>query len=357
MIGSIIMLVLIILFTVIGFAVGMVKGFAKTKTWAIEFTLSTLFAMAVGAATGGMLSSGTAAAAAAGIITLLSAIIFLCLFMFLFNLFQKLINKGLEKRKENGEKSGGLGVFNHVAGGFALAFKGFVMACIFVLAISTVVDLVQIDALTNFFLEIYDSAGWLAIKPHLFDFVIVGILFMALRHGYENGIISAFWSLVVLGMVVGAGFAAYHLAFNVEAFEGAAESLGDKLGSAFGGAEFVSNLGVTLAKLIIAVGLFILFAIVVAIIAKFVPRILNFAREGKTFFVIDGVLGAFVSVLLVLAIMLFVGSLLEPLAGMEFMLVFDSYFEKSLISNFIYRNNILLAFGMQPLVPIRKWLS
>ncbi len=356
MVGSIIMLVLIILFTVIGFIVGLVKGFSKTKTWAIEFVLSTLLSMAVGALTRGLIKDATGAAIA-GILTIISAIAFMLIIMLLARFVRNIINKHLDKRKEEGQKGGGLGVFNRVMGGFSLAFKGFVMSCILVLSVSTVIDLIQIESLKNAFLGVYESAGWLAIKPHIFDFVIVGILFMAVCHGFESGIINSLWSLVVLGLVVGAGFASYNLAFNTPAFAGAGEALGGKLAQAMGGSEMMANMGTTLAKVLITIGLFILFAILIAIIAKFVPRILNFVRTGKTFYVVDGVIGAIVSVIVVLAILLFIGSLIEPLYGMEFMLVFDSYFDKCLIANFIYTDNILLAFGMPSIIPIKNWLS
>ena len=292
---------------------------------------------------------------------LVAAALIVTVFIALFRLFKNLISRGLLRRKEEGRKAGGLGVFNRITGAFTLAIKGFVFAAIITLFILTNIDFSGFEPLKNSMFDVYDSAGWITIKPHIFDFVVVGVIFLCIRCGFTSGISSSIWSLMVLALIVGAGFMSYHLAFNVEAFNSPAQALGGSLEGPLSGAQnYLDMIGLTpevVARILILIGLFIIFAIVIFLISKFVPKVLHFARQGSAFYVIDGILGAFVALIIVLGILLFLGSILEPLHGLEFMATFDAYFEQSFVANYLYTNNILLSLGMTPVLPLRDWLA
>ena len=357
-IANIIILVLLIATGVIGLAVGLVKGYTKVKTWANDYVLATLFTILLGLIAKN--SEGTASAIF-GIVVLVCAAAFILLCALISKILQKFIAKRLERRKENGKKGGFLGLFNRLFGGFTLALKGITLSAIIVVVLLTVLDLSGIEAIKNAIADCYSGGLWVMIKPHIFDFIVVGIMQLCIRHGFENGIVSSAWSLFVVALVGLAGYISYHLAFNVAAFNGPAESFGEVLEGSLGSAvTFLSGIGITpvvLARIIILIGFFILFGIVVALVAKFVPRLLHFARMGSAFYVIDGVLGALVSTVVVVALLLIIGNILQPLQGLEFAATLDSYFEGATVANFIYTDNILISFGMPPLLPLRDWLA
>lgn len=356
MIINIILAALIGLFAVIGLIVGLVKGFTKVNTWANEYVFAAIISILLGA----LLKKTLPDAKIAGIIVIVAAAALILGFIGLSKLVKFLINRGFEKRENNMEPYGGLGVFNRICGGLTLALKGAVMAMIIGVSVLTVFELSQLSTLLGleFVGEFYSGGFWQFLQPHIFDFAIVGIMFLAIRHGYTSGISSALWGLFVVFLIAGAGFMSYNMVFNTQSFEGAAQSLGNSIAELFGAIpQGMEEMPVIISKWILTAVIFVLVTAVVILVSIFVPRLLDNARfRGKAFYITDGILGGLVLTVIVVGGILFVGSFLQPIATLEFMQPFTKYFESSTVATWFYDNNILAAMGVN-IFPLRDYLA
>ena len=350
-IGTII-LILVIAATVLGFIIGLCKGFAKVNSWGVEFALTALITTLVG---GAMAKEATVAK---GIATVIIAVALLLL----FSLFSSLIRKGFasSKRKKiarGKRRSGPSGFFDSVFGGVTLAVKGFVLAGVVSAFVLVALDLSQFAFVTESMADIYANPSWLTFKPMMMDFFYVGLITLAVKCGYSGGISNTVWGLLVLGMAAFAAFAAYHLAFNVESFQGAVGGLA----RVFAGEGEITDMSLTIARWALTAGLFLLMLVVVILIGIFGSKLWGAARNSKVFCAIDGVLGALFASAIVLGILLVLGNIVQPLAAdlekFPFMAQFTSYFETSGVATYFYNNDLLTLMGLQPLLPLAEWLS
>lgn len=78
---------------------------------------------------------------------------------------------------------------------------------------------------------------------------------------------------------------------------------------------------------------------------------------GKAFYVADGIIGAIVLYLIIIAAMLFIGAIIQPLQDFEFMKAFDNYFDTSTVAIYFYKSNLLIHMGLPEILPIAGWLS
>ncbi len=351
-------IVFLVAATLIGFIIGLCKGFANVRSWGVDYLLATFVTVGVGALINKAFDGGEPArVATGGIITLAVGV----LAILLFSLTSKLFRNGFKssKRKKvraGGKKSGPSGFFDSIFGGVALAAKGFVIAGVPSAFGLVVLDLAQIPALAQLTGGIFESAGWTAFKPLLMDFFYMAVIMAAIRSGFNSGITSALWVCCVIGMVFIAAYISYHLAFEVETFRGAVDSLANK----FAGGNAVGDTQLVMAKGALTGGLFLLMLVVIVLIGIFVPKLLASARNGTAFFVIDGVFGALFALVLVTGVLLFFGSFVQPISdGSEFafMAKFSSYFESSRVGTFFYDKNIMVLNGMEPVIPVREWLA
>ena len=350
---SIIILAVVLLFTVIGLIVGLVKGFKQVNTWGGEYILAALATIGIGA----ILKKAEVPVKIASIVMLSVALLTLLLFFLLSTLIKKSISRSFEKREDDMRKLGGVGVINRIFGGISLMFKGLVISSAILVSALVVLDLSHIAAVKDALQGVYQGKFWLWFKPFIFDFIIIGIIHLAVRHGYSSGISSALWKLIVFALAIGAAFMAYGLVFRTEIFVSASDALSGKVSGWM--SQFPVSEGATLniAKWIITAGIFGLLLIVVAVVSFFVSRVLTFARVGSTFYVVDGVIGVILSIIITLGVMLFIGSIIAPVSDLEFMAPFTEYFTTSKFATYFYNDNLLLAFGMKPLIPLRDWLS
>lgn len=346
---NIINLVVLIVFTVAGLIIGLVKGFKNAKSWGSDFLLSALATVGTGA----ILKVCDVSEKIAGIIVFACAIAFILLFTGLSKLVRHILERKFEQREDDMQKLGSVGVVNRLFGGYALAVKGFVIAASLCGLVYTVIDLTQIESLKSALDSVYEGNVWQMIKPYIFDFIILGIINLAVRHGFSNGISSALWGLIVLGLIAGSGFAAYNLVFKTELFDGAAESLGVRLEDMITN----SDLSFTVAQWLWVVILFVLMAVAVGVTSFFVSRVITFARLGTAYGVVDGILGAIVLTVIFTGAILFLGFLLEPISDLKFMTPFTDYFDGSTFARFFYTDNILTGFGLPELLPLRDWIT
>lgn len=383
---------------VVGGVIGALKGFTRVKSWGVEFILTGLLAIPVAGLISGKMRAG--ATVAAGFISLAVTIIFIGLFMFLFWLFRKLLEKRIEKRKqmsyyskyvENEQNtvkilgalaaddmkeykkltkrkikhSGGVwSVLNRVFGGLALAIKGVVIAGVLAAAFLAVLDFTRLaqdgGKLYSAFGKLFENGSWLFFKKYLFDFAVIGVLTICIKVGFSSGISSAMWSVIVIFMVIGAGALAVYFAFKVDDFITVAKALdghlADKLSSIAPVLEQMKLSTLFVSQCIIALGLFAVMLVAVILIAIFVPKLIDKARGGKIFATVDGVFGAIALTLVILGVLLTLGAVVNSVHDLEFMKVFNAYFEKSGIATYLYDYNMLNAMGVLKL-PLADYLQ
>lgn len=383
-----IILIAIVSLAFIGLIVGLAKGFTKVKSWANEYVLSAVLAILLGNVI------------ADGMDTVAGGITVLCItagLLLVFMLLSAWVRASLKKHRENRQKlsyykqynamvendenmadaiedgnrrkykklsrrkfkrSGGVWTFfDKILGGITVALKvtvvtGLITACVLVMA-----DLLQIDLLTSAFSGVYASGAWEFFKQYVMDFIVVGLLLLCIKCGFSSGVSNALWSLLVICMVVGAGVCAYNLAFNTASFASAAEGLDNSLVSGWfgdlGSAEgLISSL--TVSKIILAVGVFLMLLVVIILLSVFVPRLINGARQSNVYYVVDGIFGAVLACAIVLGVLMLLGCVLSPISDLEFMEGFTAYFDHSSIATCFYTDNLLTGVVN---LPIRDWLS
>lgn len=355
---GIVIIVLIVLASALGFLIGLIKGFVNVKSWGIEYLIVSLLTVGIGSAVVGSGDSNSSTAVG-GIVMILLAIAFTIGFYYLFKLLRSVFKKSLDKKKKLAEeeerkpKYGFTGVLNRLFGAITLGVKGFVIFGLISAFILIALDLSQFAFVVNSMQDLFYGSSYLTFKPKLMDFLLIAVITLAIKCGYQSGITNFMWTIVVVLMVVFAGLASYHLAFNVESFAPAVE----KLAATLAGSNENTGMFTLIAKIILTGGIFILMGIVVALVAVFVPKLLGGARDSAIFYVVDGIFGALFATLFVLAVFLIVGGIIQPLNDLSFMEKFTSYFEKSGFATYFYDRNILYLFGIMPELPIRDWLS
>lgn len=371
-------------FALIGLITGLIKGFTKVRSWAAELLLTGVCGISLS-----KLIAKNVQGAVPGFVSLGITVAFVCLFMLLFAIIRKALKSKIEKRKQlsyykqyderedNTEQilsalgtedkkkykkltkrkfkqsCGGWGVCDKILGGLFLAVKGAVITGFIAAFALVIVDFTRLaqdgGSLNSLFGGIYQSGAWAFFKGYIFDFIIVGLVTVCIKSGFQSGISSTLWSLLVLGMVVGAAVLSFNLAFNAQDFVSVAEKLQTKL------PEMVAHINV--AKSIIGVGLFLLMLVAVILIAVFVPKLIDRARDSAVFRGVDGVFGAIILTAFITGLLLVVGAVVNNLHDMQFMLPFNGYFDKSGIATYFYDKNILNALGVLNDLPIKGWLE
>ncbi len=376
---SIIIVSLIALFAVIGAVTGVARGFTQVKSWAVEMLLAGVISIALSKLFSSKLDDGTVKA----ILSLGICLVLVCLLMLVFVILRKRLSKSIEKRKQKWyyehydeiegnteqilsalgkedtktynkltkrkfrQSGGAWGVVDRVFGGVTLAIKGAVMSGIFFAVVLAVLDFSRLPAEGGALYEalggIYSSSIWAFFKNFIFDFLLVGILMVCIKSGYSSGISSAVWTLVVIGLIGGAGYLSFHLSTTVPSFVSVAGNLETKLADKLAGvAGILEGVGLTTLKLceiLIGIGIFALMLVAVILIAVFVPRLIDRARDSVIVRSIDGVFGAIVFTAVCFGIIFMLGAVLKTIYEVQFMDVFNAYFEKSGIATWIYDKN------------------
>lgn len=383
----------ILSFAIVGGAIGAFKGFTRVRSWGVEFIFTGLLALPITGLISSKMKGG--ATIAAGFVSIGITIFIIGLFMFLFWLFRKLLSKAIEKRKQMSyyskyieneqntvkilsalaaedikeykkltkhkpKQSGGVwSILNRVFGGVVLALKGVVIAGLLSATFLVILDFTRLaqEGGTMYPLlgKLYENGSWVFFKKYFFDFIVIGILMASIKIGYTSGISHAVWTVTVLGMVIGVAGLAVHLAFNVGEFVAVAENLSGYL---TGKIEMLEQLkiGKVAAQVILALIMFVVMLVPVILIAVFVPKFIDIARGGKIFKAVDGVLGAIALTVTILGVLLIYGAIVNSMHDLEFMTVFNTYFEKSGIATYIFDNNILNAMGILKL-PVTDYLQ
>lgn len=370
---GILIIVMLIVSMVIGCIVGLVKGFTNVKSWGVEFLLASAVSIGIGGIFSQAAAVGGEGAISGGIVTIIVAVVSVVAFTFLFKLFRlifkNLINSKIAKAAETDEEdsdeededdqsekrkkpsTGFVGFLNRALGGITVALQCFVIVGFVSALLLFALDVSQFAFVTNYMGEIYSSATYASFKSAFMDLFIVGVIMASIKCGFNSGISGALWSVVVIGLVAFSLLAAYHLAFNIPAFQPAI----DKIAGVIATEGVEPEIFQTVAKAILTAGLFVVMLVAVMLIAIFGPKIFGGLRDNKIFYVIDGVFGGICATVLVLGILLAVGMVLQPITDLEFMSKLTSYFEESKIATYFYDNDLIALYGVQ--IPIREWVS
>jgi hypothetical protein len=382
---------------VIGLIVGFIKGFTKTRAWGLIVLFSVLVVKTI--------CMGTYDINGKGEFIILAAILSVLVFMILFGVLKKFIAKKVadaqklseyrhyDAKEENTEriltaleagdkktykqsakrkfkaKAGGWGLANRILGGVNLAFNGLMTATIVIFSMLALVDMVQIEALTQAFNDVLISSMWTEFGSiYVFDLLVCVILYASIRVGYKGGICSALSAFVIIGLLVLSGYLSYHLAFEVEVFQNAAKDManggmGEMISSIAGvlttfstDENAKSEMAVTVSSGIIMVGLFVAFLIAVIIVGIFLPKIIEKFRGDKIFYMIDGFFGATVLTLIVFALIALLFGALYTISDLPAMDIFSKYIYSSPVANAFYKYNPLQSwFGAFNSLPLRSW--
>jgi len=390
-----ILLLAIVAMAALGFIIGVIKGFTKVKNWAFEYVAATVGAALVSHFVAGYGNKIQFVAVYA------CAVAFFLLFAFLSYRAKKFFEKGIKKRKlrsyyeqyrdrmendeaicdalEEGdeheyqkhvkknfnERSGAIGVANRIVGGLALAVKGAVLACVVIFIGLTVYHFVQLDIpqISKYVDEVYSGPLWAFAKQFFLDFAVVAIIGACIKTGFEKGFITPVWVFVMLGLVGGGIFVAFHLAFRVEAFIDLAKSLEITFGENLSNitepiSEYISVFtALNICKGLVMLILFVLLLIPIIFVGAFGPKLVKNAREGVVFNAIDGILGAVAFAAVIGGIVLAVGAVLFTVGDLAFMAPFSEMFTESSVAKFIYQNNVLNELEFIQNLPIRGWLT
>lgn len=346
---NIIISVILALSAAAGLCAGLVKGYANCKSGGAEFVSASLLTVVCCAAIG---KSGLPAKTA-GIISLVLAVAFIALAALIFGVIRFFISRTLERREDDLLEPGAAGVINRLLGGVTVAVNFVAVTGLLCALVYAFADMCPVQAVKGAAGGVISGAFWQTVKPYLFDFVVLGIINIALRHGYFGGLSSFLMGLVYLAVLAGCAFGAYAIVFNAGGFANTAQNWG---GALLG---VVSNpdISITVAKWLLVAVLFLSFFVLSLIIYAVISKLLTFPAEGSKFFIADGILGAILNLAIFVGVMLLAGAVIQPLCGLEFMQPFTSYFSGGAVSKYFYYNNLLTEFGLNLPLPVREWFA
>lgn len=390
---------------VIALIIGLVKGYTKTRTWALEY----LFAVVLSALIYALADLSDMKPWLSASLKIGTAVAFILVFALLSwrgkALFSKCIANARKRsyyeqygdREENTlqildaiesgdakeykrltnrkfkENSGAAGVANRICGALTLMIKIAVILGMVALIAFVVMDFTHLKFVSDYFGKVYESGLWKFVSKFAMDAFVIGVIFVAIRTGFRSGVVSVLWALAVLGMIGGAAYLSYGLCFNIAAFRDTAESLNGTIGGVTGAiADMATKFGMKnitsekIAQIVLGTGIFILLLIVVIIVGLAVSGMISRAREGKAFSTVDGVIGAVVAFAVATFVMLFIGAVLWTLNDLPFMGDLNAYMfytsskgelKPAAIASVFYSKNPLNDWSVIQNLPVRGWFK
>lgn len=381
---SAILIVLVIVGTIAGAVTGFFKKFTNSSFWGITALLTLLLQMAVGA--GVKKSSG-----GFGIAVLVTTVVILFVFTVAAAVLKTLLKRVVDSRKrishyknvdnleenealilnavDTGDKreykrqlklgrkikdsAGAWGIVDGVVGAVNGAINALMGLGMAILALLLFVDLSQISFLNSLFSSALNSGSWTGLGAKLaFDLPLICVLALTIRIGYSNGISSVFSFVIIIGLLAGFGAASYSIASS-SMCEGAVEGLKNGMLASLTGV--LGDSTAVVAKLIIAAIIFLLSLIFVILIGMCLPKITEKFRESKIFSMVDGVFGAVVLTIFVIALMMVFGGIAYTLNDLSFMERFNYYAEYSNFGDCMYSHNIMNSLFQS--LPLRGWFG
>lgn len=254
-------------------------------------------------------------------------------------------------RRNFKRKRGPWGVVDRIFGAITLTVNIFAALAVVATLALIIIDACKITAAYDYLSRFYEGPFWQGQGAALaVDMLVVALMCICLRIGYNSGIISVLSLIVILGILGGACYLAYYLVFDVGAFSDAATGVYNAVlaGPLEGSQAYLDNVGLTadvIGKIIITVGLAVVLLIPAIIISIFVPRLFDLFRSFTTLEVIDGAIGAIVLTAVIFAILAFLGAVLWYLRDLEGLAIFNDYMQNSHVADGLYGENGLTSLG------------
>lgn len=261
-------------------------------------------------------------------------------------------------------RRGAWGVVDRVFGAITLTLNIFAAIVIIGALALLVIDAAGITAAKDALDEyIYSNAFWQGEGSALaIDLLVVTLMCMCIRLGYHGGILSALSALLVLGVLAGAGYLAYYMAFQTDLFGSVSSGVYDNLlaGALSGMQSSLDAAGLTaevIGNAVVAAGLFVILLIPAIIICVFIPRSVEKLRSFETVAAIDGAFGAVVVTAIVFAALIFLGAVVWQISDLEGLAVFNSYMERTHVADALYGDNYVGSLGFIVDLPLRAWVG
>ncbi|MGN1372593.1 MAG: hypothetical protein ACI4VK_00940 [Candidatus Coproplasma sp.] len=252
---------------------------------------------------------------------------------------KKQYRKYSKKGRKIKDSSGGWGVFNRILGFIVGGVEWLVAVGSIICALLLFIDLSGITLLqeNEIVQELLTSSVWTELgTKFVLDMLLVGGIVIAFKSGFNKGIFFLITPVVVIAMLGGFGYASWAIASS-DACGGIVTSLQNGLLASLMSID--ENLTKTIAMVIIAAVIFLLSLILVILVGIFLPKLIDKYRDNDAFYVIDGVLGAVVSIVLLLVVYIALGGIAYTINDLEFMAKFNSYEAASVFADAFYNYN------------------
>ena len=268
---------------------------------------------------------------------------------------KKQYRKLRKNRRKIKDSSGGWGAVNRVLGLIVggmdwLVAVGSIICALLLFVEFCGISVVQDNAIAK---ELLASDGWVKVGAKFaIDILVVGTLVITLKSGFKRGIFRLVTPIVVLAMIGGFGYVSWAIASS-SLCEGMVTGMQNGLlAQVTSMNEWLSGV---IAKLIIAAIIFLLSFIIIIITGKTLPKLLDKYRDNDAFYVIDGVLGAILSIGVLLVAYLALGGVAYTLNDLAFISKFNSYEAQSTFANVFYQFNPLQSWFAN--LPLRSWFG
>lgn len=341
-------IIVVVVFAVLGFFIGLGKGFSEVRTWSSELVLSAVVTCLVAYYTKDSLSYD-----AYFFVVLATCVVSILLFVIIDRIMKSAFGDG----------KGGVDRF---FGGVALLIKGATIATLILGFILIIMNMALpmssmpdgASGITLSYYEFIDSNFWTKFGPILFDTIVIGIILSSFRAGYEHGVLSALWGIVEIVLVIGCVVGAYLLAFQANVFMNIGDSIGANLNMDLG--ESMSQI---IGRAIMAVIIFVVLLVIVVTICIIVSRAIRHARDGATVTVVDGIFGGLILGAICIVVLMFVGAFLtqyySPYSEIEEITFIDGFIDTFVrdgtFTSIFFTHNILL--DMQSMVEFFRNIS
>lgn len=268
---------------------------------------------------------------------------------------KKQYRKLRRNRRKIKDSSGGWGAVNRVLGLIVggmdwLVAVGSIICALLLFVEFCGISVVQDNAIAK---ELLASDGWVKVGAKFaIDILVVGTLVITLKSGFKRGIFRLVTPIVVLAMIGGFGYVSWAIASS-SLCEGMVTGMQNGLLAQV--TSMNERLSGVIAKLIIAAIIFLLSFIIIIITGKTLPKLLDKYRDNDAFYVIDGVLGAIISVGVLLVAYLALGGVAYTLNDLAFISKFNSYEAQSTFANVFYQFNPLQSWFAN--LPLRSWFG
>lgn len=268
---------------------------------------------------------------------------------------KKQYRKLRRNRRKIKDSSGGWGAVNRVLGLIVggmdwLVAVGSIICALLLFVEFCGISVVQDNAIAK---ELLASDGWVKVGAKFaIDILVVGTLVITLKSGFKRGIFRLVTPIVVLAMIGGFGYVSWAIASS-SLCEGMVTGMQNGLLAQV--TSMNERLSGVIAKLIIAAIIFLLSFIIIIITGKTLPKLLDKYRDNDAFYVIDGVLGAILSVGVLLVAYLALGGVAYTLNDLAFISKFNSYEAQSTFANVFYQFNPLQSWFAN--LPLRSWFG